>query len=287
MLSFQAARALQRRNTEIQQLLRTPSAFSVARALQQERAANFVQLGKPLTGGKDDHDQDINAAAHTAATSEHNDTPPPTDAQAKAGTYQKGAITLHGMAIRIENPNGSTRSGQSPDGQTWSVVLSAHYGEIVGTLGADHDPVDIFIGPSPDQQTVYVIDQYLDGTFDEHKAMVGYRSPAQAKAAYLASFTADWSGLGAITAMSMAAFKAWVYAGKKQLPAATAVPPQDDPFLAQYRAGEFYHLPPGAFTATMDQANAAGLPFDDNKAVVLGYLDHHRDSISVTMTAGA
>jgi hypothetical protein len=145
----------------------------------------------------------IDAAAHQAATSPHNDLPQPTDAQKEAGNYQLGHVRLQGLNLSIENPRGSTRSGTDSDGKQWSVQLKDHYGYLRGTVGADADHVDAFVGDHPDSKTVYVIDQVDPKTlrFDEHKVMVGYPSEAAAREAYQRNYAPGWKGLGAITAV--------------------------------------------------------------------------------------
>ena len=67
-----------------------------------------------------------------------------------------------GLRISVENPKGSTRRGKSPDGTEWENTMGAHYGYVKGSLAADGDHVDIFVGPAADRApTVYVIDQVL------------------------------------------------------------------------------------------------------------------------------
>ena len=77
----------------------------------------------------------------------------------EAGNYKKGKVTIQGLNISIENPQGSVRKGISPDGSKWENTLAAHYGYIRGTEGNDGDHVDTFIGPKPESQKVFVIDQ--------------------------------------------------------------------------------------------------------------------------------
>lgn len=156
--------------------------------------------------------EEIHAAAHEAATSHLNDLPHPTEAQKKAGTYKMGHVMMHGLDISIENPKGSTRSGVSPDGTAWSSTMTAHYGYIKRSEGADGDHVDVFIGDSPESEAVFIIDQVdpATGRFDEHKCMLAYRSESEAKAAYLANYDDTWQGFSAITGMTMDDFKAWL-----------------------------------------------------------------------------
>lgn len=56
-----------------------------------------------------DDAQDIDAAAHEAATSPNNDLPEPTPSQKEAENYKVGSIRVHGLDISIENPRDSYR----------------------------------------------------------------------------------------------------------------------------------------------------------------------------------
>lgn len=201
------------------------------------RAAGTIQMQTPVNmGGHVPAANDpashavaseIDKAAHEAATSPLNDKPQPTDGQKEAGNYAKGHITVHGMDMAIENPKGSTRSGVSPDGTAWSNTMGGHYGYFKGTLGNDGDHVDGYVGPNPESNRVFVIDQVnKDGSFDEHKAMIGYDSPEQAREAYMSSFMPGWTGLGAMTELPVSAFKSWVADGVKKKPLGDISRPQ-------------------------------------------------------------
>lgn len=168
---------------------------------------------------------ELDAAAHAAATSPMNDLAAPTEAQQEAGNYKKGHITLHGLDVTIENPRGSTRSGKREDGSTWSHDMSDHYGYIKRTTGADGEQVDVYVGPKPESQRVYVIDQINqpDGSFDEHKAMLGYTSRDKAVAAYKSNFDKGWK-VGPVKGMSVDEFKAWLKEGDTTKPVAEHAP---------------------------------------------------------------
>ncbi|MFG1462125.1 PLxRFG domain-containing protein [Xanthobacter sp. DSM 24535] len=153
--------------------------------------------------------------AHEAATSPHNDLPDPTQAQKEAGNYKVGRISLGGLDISVENPQGSERKGVDASGKPWSQEMKHHYGYIRGTIGKDKDHVGAFVLPGTkeiaDDAPVFVIDQHAaDGSFDEHKVMLGYSSQRQAERAYRANYTKGWKGLGAVTQMTMGEFKSWV-----------------------------------------------------------------------------
>lgn len=150
----------------------------------------------------------IDRAARAAETA-------PTDAQKEAGNYTKSHITLHGLNVTIENPKSSTRSGVDRNGKRWSVTMRHHYGYIKRTEGADGDHVDVFIGPHPESELVFVIDQIRpdSGRFDEHKVVLGARSRAEAEQIYLANYQPGWRGLGAISEMDLEPFKDWLANG--------------------------------------------------------------------------
>jgi hypothetical protein len=160
-----------------------------------------------------DHAAEIDAAAADAH-------PSPTEGQREAGNYRKGHVTLHGLPITIENAAGSTRSGTDAAGNAWSQEMAHHYGYIKRTESeADGDHVDVFLGPLPQIKTVFVVDQLKpDGSFDEHKTMMGFPSAEAAKAAYHANYSPDWKGFGGITRMPLQAFKEWLQGGATDKP---------------------------------------------------------------------
>lgn len=154
----------------------------------------------------------IDSLAHTAAASPMNDRLEPTEAQIKAGNYKKSdVIELNGVKVKIENPAGSVRRGVGADGKPWETKMVHHYGEIVGTEGADGDRVDVFIGSRPDSNKVFIIDQVnQDGTFDEHKLVFGAMDEAGARQTYLANYEKGWTGLGAIKEIPQSDLRQWL-----------------------------------------------------------------------------
>ena len=166
--------------------------------------------------------EEVTAAAEEAATSPTNDLPEPTDAQKEAGNYKKGHIKIHGLDISIENPRGSERSGKDSDGETWSVKMPADYGYVRRTEGADGDHVDVYIGPDPVSERVFVVDQVdaETGAWDEHKVMLGYYNMQAAKAAYDKGFS-DGKGpqrRARVTPVAMGEFKEWLAKGDTKRP---------------------------------------------------------------------
>lgn len=154
----------------------------------------------------------IDDAVGQAATSEANDLPEPTQAQKEAGNYKKAKISLYGLDIIIENPKNSTRSGKGADGVEWSSNLTHHYGDISGTVGADGDKMDVFVGDDLTADKVYVVHQVdpASGEFDEHKIMMAFDGEDAAERAYLSNYEDGWQGLGKIEMMEVDAFKEWL-----------------------------------------------------------------------------
>ena len=144
----------------------------------------------------------------------------PTDAQKEAGNYKMGHVRIMGMPISIENPKGSYRQYKKEDGSIGKNQMKHHYGYFTNTTGngKDGDAVDVFIGPNVENcEYVYVVDQNNEqGEFDESKVMLGFNSTEHAKKAYMANYSADWTGFRAITKVPLNVFKKWLYRKHKQ-----------------------------------------------------------------------
>lgn len=138
-----------------------------------------------------------------------------TDEEKQSGDYPKGVVSIQGLSIAIENPKGSTRSGVDADGDEWSTEMQDTYGYIENTAGADTDDIDVFVGEHPLSDKVFIVDQVKeDGSFDEHKVMLGYESSEDAREAYLRNYEDGWQGLGSITQIGIEDFRRWVEADK-------------------------------------------------------------------------
>lgn len=141
----------------------------------------------------------------------------PTEAQKEAGNYKKGHIKINGFDVTIEQPAGSVRSGKDASGKEWSQVMNNTYGYIRGTESVDGDHIDVFLGPDMNSDMVYVVDQVnTDGSFDEHKVMMGFPSLEDARSAYLSNYEDGWQGLGNITGVALDEFKKWIDSSKRK-----------------------------------------------------------------------
>lgn len=121
----------------------------------------------------------------------------PTDKQKEAGNYKKGHVQVGVFDITIEQPKGSVRSGVDANGNKWETTMQNTYGYIRGTEGVDGDHIDVFLSNDIDGwngRRVFVVDQYNeDGSFDEHKVMLGFNETDDAEAAYFANYDNDWA----------------------------------------------------------------------------------------------
>lgn len=128
----------------------------------------------------------------------------PTDAQKKAGNYRKPEVSWQGLTLKVENPAGSMR--RYPGGEN---RMLCPYGYIAGTLGADGDEIDVFLGPEiHDTPFVYVVQQRVAGDwlrYDEDKCMLGFRSSLDATQAYRLHYD-DERFLGPVAAIPVDEF---------------------------------------------------------------------------------
>ena len=138
----------------------------------------------------------------------------PTDKQKEAGNYKKGHVQIGTFNVTIEQPKGSVRSGVDADGNKWETEMQNTYGYIRGTEGVDGDHIDVFLSDDIDGwdgHKVFVVDQRnADGSFDEHKVMLGFNDINDAEAAYMSNYEEGWQGLGAITGVSIEEFEKWI-----------------------------------------------------------------------------
>ena len=141
----------------------------------------------------------------------------PTERQKESGNYKMGHVTIRGFKISIECAKGSKRTWVDEKGNEGYNILKNHYGYFSNTEGYDGDHIDVFIGDYLEFDKVFVVDQKKkDGSFDESKVMLGFKTKEEAKDAYQANFTPDWKGFMAITEVSVDKFKKWLYDGLKQ-----------------------------------------------------------------------
>lgn len=146
----------------------------------------------------------------------------PTEAQKEAGNYKKGHVQVGTFDITIEQPQGSVRKGTDADGRQWESKMNNTYGYIRGAVGVDGDHIDVFLSNDIDDwngRKVFVVDQYNpDGSFDEHKVMLGFNDQDEAKGDYLANYEQGWENGRRIdiTGVNLEDFEKWIESSKRK-----------------------------------------------------------------------
>lgn len=146
----------------------------------------------------------------------------PTEAQKEAGNYRKGHVQVGTFDVTIENPKGSRRSGTDADGTPWETTMTHTYGYIKGTKGVDGDHIDVYLSSDIDDwdgRKVFVVDQYNpDGTFDEHKVMLGFNDRDEAYSAYLSNYEKGWEDGRRLdcTEVNLEDFEKWIESSKRK-----------------------------------------------------------------------
>lgn len=103
-----------------------------------------------------------------------------------SSTREVGGITVY-----IDRPKGFVQEGVAPDGTKFTRTYSCDYGFLDGTTGGDGESVDCFVGDYPECPYAMIIRQHKGAhtdtcDFDEHKIMLGFRTPNEALDCYFA-----------------------------------------------------------------------------------------------------
>lgn len=127
-----------------------------------------------------------------------------------------GVAYHHDIPVAVENPKGTFRRGKN-----WEVTMAADYGYVRGVTGADGDQLDCFLGPNPESNSVYVINQRKvhSPKFDEHKIGLGFTNADQFTKAFAESY--DDKGLDRIISiheLTVPEFKSWMKSGDLKVP---------------------------------------------------------------------
>jgi len=125
----------------------------------------------------------------------------------------------------------------------------------------------VFLSDDAETATVvFVIDQVsADGSFDEHKCLIGPATLDEACALYLAHYPADWTGLGAISCIPIEVFRAWAMDGKtKKLPLAYQKP---EPQAEEVAMPKLYEPYTDALKTVLETSNSRSIRFRQFKAL--------------------
>lgn len=167
----------------------------------------------------DGNEQPLSAKIEAASAEVNTD---PTEAQKEAGNYKKGHVQVGTFDITIEQPQGSVRKGTDADGKQWESKMNNTYGYIRGAVCVDGDHIDVFLSNDIDGwngRKVFVVDQYNpDGSFDEHKVMLGFNDQDEAKGDYLANYEQGWENGRRIdiTGVNLEDFEKWIESSKRK-----------------------------------------------------------------------
>jgi Inorganic Pyrophosphatase len=110
-------------------------------------------------------------------------------------------VYFQGIPIVIEYDKGDIRTGVNKEGEKWEREMLCPYGYIKDSVAAgDGEGLDVYIGPDPDAEFVYLIEQgtgedsdgYNVDDFDEYKLCLGFDSLEEAEEMYLAHYPEGW-----------------------------------------------------------------------------------------------
>lgn len=199
-------------------------------------------------------------AAQDSANSILNDRKLSTEAQRAANNAKLGEADFQGLTIKVENPQGSMRESKPSDPNQWASLMTEHYGYIKGTKGADGAGIDVFVGANPQSEKAFVVDQNVDGKYDEHKVMLGFNTLEEAKAAYADNYQPGWQGGENISETTVESLKSWLKNGETNQPFGAAqeasqasqqgeVVPPSTPAVAEAQAANV--VPPEAAVPAM------------------------------------
>ena len=205
-------------------------------------------------------------------------------AKKKAGNYRKGSYADSGLRITIENPKHSIRSGVDKSGKTWRQVMRNAYGYVSNSAdAADGDKVDVFLGENHDSEKVFVIDQVIDGRFDEHKAVLYANNAEEAKSIYHSNYQPGWNGFSGIKEMTWDEFKSWCKSDACTKPVSKIFEMDEGLCKAYEREGKLYVFGPvlaprspenrdrqGQW-ASEDEVRKAARSFMDSQVAGLGH----------------
>ncbi len=217
-----------------------------------------LQTESSSTDKDSDSSRNTNDLSEKIADAEANTDINPTEAQKEASNYKKGHVRVGTFDISIEQPKGSVRSGVDANGKKWETTMQNTYGYIRGTEGVDGDHIDVFLSDDIDGwngRKAFVVDQYNeDGSFDEHKVMLGFNEAADAETAYFANYDKDWAKKHetVVTPVNLEDFEKWIGSSHRKTKAFAeykSVKTEDVPQKAESSvSGNGYTIEPAQYT---------------------------------------
>jgi mannose-6-phosphate isomerase-like protein (cupin superfamily) len=122
----------------------------------------------------------------------------------------KKKVEIQGVPVWLEWLKGETRLYKKGKVVKYERLMKADYGYIPETKDSDGEDIDVYLGPDRSAATSYVIRQMKksDGTFDEHKVMLGYASEKDARDSYDYHMGGTKEFFGGIKPVPVSALKA-------------------------------------------------------------------------------
>lgn len=95
-------------------------------------------------------------------------------------------VKFEGMTVRVDRPKGFVQKGTDEKGRPWTRVYKYDYGYLPKTKGGDGEGIDVYMGPDEDaaEDAHWIIQVKDDGSFDEYKVFLGFKSREAALRAY-------------------------------------------------------------------------------------------------------
>ncbi|TGK41245.1 ParB N-terminal domain-containing protein [Leptospira andrefontaineae] len=127
---------------------------------------------------------------------------------------QPTSMFLQGLKIQIQIQKGSLISGIDSRGKKWHKRTYYDIGILRNDANAG-ELIEVLIGPNLKSEFVFIINEVLsDGTFDVHKALIGFRDDYEAKSAYLLNSNKKANTFGSIVRLTISQFKDWINLGE-------------------------------------------------------------------------
>ena len=130
-----------------------------------------------------------------------------------ANQSKNDTLYIKGFNIIVENRAFTYRQVAQNVGQK-ACLMPAHYGYL-----QNNPKVGVFVGAFPENDTVYLINQKVQGGyFDKHIAMFGFLSEQQAVDTYQKCFEYGYIGLMSVVPCTIEQLKWWLINGDKSRP---------------------------------------------------------------------
>ncbi|MBQ9600862.1 MAG: hypothetical protein IJR46_02510, partial [Neisseriaceae bacterium] len=96
-----------------------------------------------------------------------------------------------------------------------TLQYASDYGYILHTKGRDNEPINCYCGLFTGEKTAYIINQYINGVFNEHKIMLYFHDIEQAKRAYKLTTKKEPESIYTVTKQQL---EHWLKYGNKRKP---------------------------------------------------------------------